>query len=65
MVVQPAARKDQQSLPITGARQLLPQRAYQRTTLWLTQPMNPQYFAGRLLMLKQCLAAPIHRAQRS
>src|SRR5882672_4168539 len=65
MVVQPAARKDQQSLPIAGTRQLLPQRAYQRTTLWLTQPMKTQYFAGQLLMLKQCLAAPVHRAQRS
>src|ERR1700690_977688 len=40
MVVQPAARKDQQSLPITGTRQFPPQRAYQRATLWLTQPMK-------------------------
>ena len=62
MVVQPAARKHQQSLPITGPRQFLPQRAHQRTSLWLTQPAKAQRLTGQLLMLNQRRCTPIQGA---
>src|SRR5450759_2165493 len=43
----------------------LAQRAHQRTTLRLTQPAEAKRFTGQLLMLKQCLVASVHGAQRS
>jgi hypothetical protein len=62
MVVQPAARKQQQSLPITGSRQFLPQCAHQRATLWLAEPMKSDRFTDQLLMLNQRRCTPIHGA---
>ena len=65
MVVQPAAKRHQQSLPLERASQPLPQCLHQDATLLLTQPAKAEHLTRQLLIFDQRWSTTLHCAQRS
>jgi len=64
VLIEPAARKPEQTLAVVRARKLLAQHSHEGTPVMAGEPLKSKRITGKLLMFNQRRGAPVHRAQR-
>ena len=64
VLIEPAARKPEQTLAVVRAGKFLAQHSHEGTPVMAGEPLKSKRITGKLLMFNQRRGAPVHRAQR-